>query len=155
VKWIVCAILLLLLAGALMPFGRTPPQPQLVTRMNLKNLDAAMAAFWNDFGRVPSGGVSRIAAVLSGNDTNQNSRGVMYIEVTPISRTFTGRIRGGTVNEAGQYLDGWFRPVQVRTTPEGWTIVSAGPDGVPNSADDIEVTRTLKKGESRMSIGGQ
>jgi hypothetical protein len=141
VKWLFYGVLLILVAGALVPTPRARRKPNLITAMNVKCLDAALGAYRSDYGNAPSGDVPRVMAALAGHDLHQNVRGIAYIELTAITKTFTGKYLDGNIGKDGQYLDGWLRPIQIEIGQDGWTIRSVGSDGIPDTPDDIAIAR--------------
>ena len=146
-KLLVIAIPLGVLALLLLPAMHTGGHgrlPRNITQIRLRAYDNALAAYLNDYGRPPKGVGAQIARSLSGLTTNGNPRRVRYLESVAISKTWYGKIRGGNTDTSGNLLDGWYRPISVMITSDGWSLISSGEDGVMNTADDIVVDRDLK-----------
>ena len=143
-----------LLAGAilLLPAVHTghPPSPRYVTQVTLRAYDTALAAYLNEYSKTPTGALAQITATLAGLNTNENRRGLRFIEQVPITKTLFGKVRGGNTDADGNYLDGWYRPIALNITLDGWSLVSSGADGVRNSTDDIVVTRNLHEQRPNM-----
>ena len=122
-----------------------------VTVLLLSTLQKSITNYTNDWTKIPEGGLSDILHVISGKDQSgkRDPRKPSYLDFNESSP------KAIYLDAAGHLLDGWGTPLilQRDTKTGAITIISCGPNGVPNqtpedkargTSDDIHVTIQLK-----------
>ncbi len=120
------------------------PEGLLQTRIQMKGLEMAVRMYWARYNRIPEGSISNILTVLSASNLDaQNPDRIVFMKLRQPEYRFGRMVKPGDVDENGNYLDGWGRPMQLEVHPEtlSMRIRSFGPDGKDEGGkgDDIEM----------------
>ena len=144
---IAVSLILLVLAGMFLirPEVSLPaPEGILMTRIQMKGLDLAIRQYWARYQRLPEGSPSEIVSILAaGNKDLQNPDRIVFMLLRQPEYRFGRLVKQGDVDEHGNYIDGWGRPMDIQVDPINrrmW-IRSYGPDGVDErgGGDDIDM----------------
>ena len=123
VKIIIGVCFLLLVISVFFFVFVWPKEKIKATALLVYNVDRAVAAFREDFGKLPPVEPSEFAAALQG----ANDREKTYLTSKQV------------VSRDGKFVDYWRRDLVIEENgPDGnLTVRSAGPDGIAGNADDI------------------
>jgi hypothetical protein len=129
--WLVTATIAILLAIAYFVRGPSEYEKLVKTTALLSAVRNAVATFYQDYNRWPTGTASEIAHVLSGeNVRGENPRQKKFI-------TFIGK---RPVNQRGELIDAWGTPLMMFVdASDSYAIYSCGPNRIDNRGknDDI------------------
>lgn len=121
-----CAVILVLFLAAALLFPRVgcgESAGKAQARNDVVQLATAIKAYETEYGHLPpssNGPVSRaLLDVLTGNNTKENPRKIVFIELNP------WKLKRSGTNAAGDYLDPWGNPYFIATSQSG-TIGQAG-----------------------------
>jgi type II secretory pathway pseudopilin PulG len=120
-------IVLLLLAGSVIPGGPGRAAYMASTQNKIAQLESAMENYRIEYGTIPVGNDNATFVRAIEGD---NARGLVFIYLKPTDK-----------NSQGEMLDAWKTPLHVNGDAYGKIhIRSAGPDKVFGTADDISAT---------------